>query len=331
MPGSIVEQVRATVDATLPRDRDVVLAVSGGVDSMILLDAAVAVRKPVRIATFDHASGAHSSSARELVERTALAASIPIDVGRYEGPPGTDQSEAAWREQRIRFLRAVAAERRAVLCTAHTRDDQAETVLFRELRGSGTRGLAGLMAESETIRPLLSVRRVEIMDYARDSCVEWIEDPTNLDLSYARNRIRHDILPALRRCRPTIDDDLVAIGAGAADWRHRVERAVDREIVFEADRETGELSVEFQSLRGRSDDELGIIWQALLGRIGVAMDWRGTRRLVAFTSTGTSGRQIQLSGGWTVHRRRQTFEVHGAARPPERESSSGLPFLSEYD
>jgi hypothetical protein len=157
------------------------------------------------------------------------------------------------------------------------------------------------------------------MDYACDSGVEWVEDPTNLDLTYARNRIRHDLLPALRQCRPTIDDDLVAIADSAAAWRGEVERAVDREIAFVADRERGELSVGLEALRGRTDDELGIIWQSLLGRIGVAMDWRGTRRLVAFTSTGTTGRQIQLSGGWSVHRRRRTFEVHAASRLPERQ------------
>jgi tRNA(Ile)-lysidine synthase len=330
MSRSIVDQVRETVDAALPRDRELLLAVSGGVDSMVMLDAALAVRSSLRIATFDHASGDHSARARELVERAALAASVPLDVARFEGE-GASQSEAAWREARLRFLRAVASERRALTCTAHTRDDQVETVLFRELRGTGARGLAGLLAKGETIRPLLSVRRAEIMDYARDSGVEWVEDPTNLDRSYARNRIRHDILPALRRCRPTIDDDLAAAGEAAARWRAHVEQVVDRDIPFESDRERSELSVGVAALRGRSDDELGIIWQTLLGRIGIAMDWRGTRRLIAFTSTGTTGRQIQLSGGWRVHRMRRSFEVRGAHRLPERRPLPGLPFLSEYD
>jgi len=80
-------------------------------------------------------------------------------------------------------------------------------------------------------------------------------------------------------------------------------------VRFELDRERETLEVAGESLRGFSDEALGIIWPALLGRLGVAADWRGTRRLVAFTTRGRTGQRIQLSGGWTVFRRRGGFEV----------------------
>jgi tRNA(Ile)-lysidine synthase len=314
---TILQRVQRVVDEGLPIGERALLAVSGGLDSMVMLDAASRVRKPseVLVATFDHASGAHSTRAVELVESTALSAGLSIVVGQldYELRP----TEAAWRDARLRFLDAAAMEHQATICTAHTRDDQAETVLFRELRAAGPRGLAGLAASGRIRRPLLSLSRAELADYAAASGVEWLDDPTNLDLRYARNRIRHELLPALRNVAPAIDSDLVAIGDRAAAWRRELDAIIDARIRFAGDRESGNLDVPAESLAGLSTDALAIIWPALLARVGLAADWRGTRRLVAFTSGGSTGQCIQLSGGWTVHRRRRGYEVRRAAEPSE--------------
>src|ERR1041385_8654798 len=193
MKGSAIDRIREAVKDALPAGARALLAVSGGIDSMVLLHAATSVRdtKDLMVATFDHASGPHSATAVALVERTAMSAGIAVVIGR--GPPQHDPSEADWRNDRLAFLRAGALEHRAIICTAHTRDDQVETVLFRELRGSGPRGLAGLAAESEIRRPLLGFTRDDVADYARAEGVEWVEDPTNADRSFARNRIRHDL------------------------------------------------------------------------------------------------------------------------------------------
>jgi len=313
MSGSIVDRILAAVADGLPANDRSILAVSGGIDSMVLMHAALAVRHPsqLAVATFDHGSGPHSVKAVELVERTAMSAGVSIVLGRGEtaGRP----SEAAWREARLGFLRAVAGELRATICTAHTRDDQVETVLFRELRGAGPRGLAGLAAPADTRRPLLAFARRDIADYARAAGVEWVDDPTNDDRSYARNRLRHELIPAMRAVHPEIEADLADLGERAARWRADVDAIVDARIRFDADREMETLEVEHDSLRGLSHDVLGIIWPALLARIGVAADWRGTRRLVAFTTGAASGQRIQLSGGWTVYRRRGGFEVRREA------------------
>jgi tRNA(Ile)-lysidine synthase len=309
MSAPIVARLQQAVSDVLSADSRSLLAVSGGIDSMVLLHAAAAVRPgpTLVIATFDHASGSHSALAADFVERTAMSAALPVVIGR--GEPAGRPSEAAWRDARMAFLRAAATEHRAVLCTAHTRDDQVETVLFRVLRDAGPRGLAGLAAPGDARRPLLAFTRAEVVDYAQASGVEWIDDPTNRDPAFARNRLRQEIIPALRGVAPRLESELVAIGERAATWRAELEAAIDARMQFDADREWGILEVGTDGLARYSEDALGIIWPALLGRIGVAADWRGTRRLVAFTTRSKTGQRIQLSGGWTVYRRRGRFEV----------------------
>lgn len=274
---------------------------------MVMLHAAATVlpARGIVVATFDHGTGPHASAAADLVERVGMSQGLTVVVGR--GAPVDRPSEAAWREGRLQFLRAAAMEFAGVICTAHTRDDQVETVLFRVLRGAGTRGLAGLAAPGQTRRPLLSFCRAEIVDYARGAGVEWIDDPSNSTRDFARNRLRHEVLPALRAVSPTLDDDLLAIGEQAAHWRADLDREIDRTIEFVV--ADGTLEVARESLAGHSAEALGVIWPALLARVGLAADWRGTRRLVAFTKEGRTGQRIQLSGGWTVYRRRQGFQV----------------------
>ena len=309
MKGSAVDRIQGAVNDALPREERCLLAVSGGLDSMVMFHAARSVRAPAEIvvATFDHASGSHATAAVELVEGVSMSAGIPVIVGR--GERRDRPSEAGWRADRLAFLRAAAREHRAVICTAHTRDDQVETVLFRELRGAGPRGLAGLAVESDIRRPLLGCPRADVLDYARAVGVEWIDDPTNADRQFARNRIRHELIPAMRSVHPRIESDLADIGRRAARWRADVDQVIDARIEFDVDPDGETLEVSRASLAGHSDESLGIIWPALLARLGLAADWRGTHRLVAFTTRGSTGQRIQLSGGWTVHRRRGAFEV----------------------
>ena len=331
MNDPLVVQIRRSVCSELAEAGPAVLAVSGGVDSMVLLDAALATRPPhsFRIATFDHASGLHSGRAVDLVERVALGGGLSVIVGRSR--PTNRPSEAAWREARLGFLRATAAEYRAVLCTGHSRDDQVETVLFREMRGAGARGLAGLRAGGTLIRPILAFSRAEIEQYACVAGVIAVDDPTNESRTYARNRIRLELLPALRARTPSIEETLLEIGERAARWRVDVDVAIDALIDFEADAERRALDVAVDSLKRYDPAALAVIWPALLARIGIMADWRGTRRLVEFTTKGSSGRRIQLSGGWVVFRRRATFDVRPGGGTAERLGEPALPFSGEHD
>jgi tRNA(Ile)-lysidine synthase len=312
MNASVVKATRAAVAAGLPRRGCAVLAVSGGIDSMVLLDAAAATVPADRliVATFDHQSGRHAARAVGLVVRVALMRGLTVVVGRDDHP--AEHREAAWRDARWRFLREVADSTDGIVSTAHTRNDQVETVLFRAFRGAGTRGLAGLFAESAVRHPLIGVDRDAIERYAEHRGLAWSDDPSNRSRRFARNRIRLDILPAIRNVRPTIDDELVVLSRAAARWRRQVDVWIETCVSYRVDGDGLELRVAVDSLGRLAPESLAIVWPALAGRVGVVLDWRGIQRIVDFTIGGRAGRHIPLSGGWRVYRSRDALEVRRA-------------------
>jgi tRNA(Ile)-lysidine synthase len=287
-------------EAACASDRPLVLAVSGGLDSMSLLDA-MAASAPERIAavaTFDHASGAHSARAAGHVRAEAKRRRLRAVVGRLrQGADRSNGVEAMWRAARHRFLRETAARFGARVVTAHTRDDQIETVLLRTMRGAGARGLAGLAAAGPILRPFLEVSRASLERFAEGRAIEWVEDPSNARLDVLRNRVRHELLPALRAVDPSIDDALLAIGERAARWRAEVEALVDAMLhrVYE-----NALVVAASELARYDRDSLSVLWGALAGRIGLALDRRGTARCSAFTMSRPRRGAIPLSGGWQL-------------------------------
>ena len=308
---SDLNRVRDTVREALGGAGPWVIAVSGGIDSMCLLDAAASLLSPADlvVATFDHRSGAHSSKASRFVQRRARELGLDVVVGRAEHVAHT---EAEWRAMRWGFLRGIAAKKGAAIVTAHTRDDQVETVLIRIMRDAGARGIAGLFAASDDrriVRPLLGTTRAVVERYAREAAVEWMDDPTNASPRYLRNRVRRDLLPALRAVNAHIDDDLLDLSARAAAWRRDVERFVDTNVSPRTREMGAVLDVDSARLTAYSPPALGTLWPAIVARAGLALDHRGTRRLVAFTKSGKVGSRVQLSGGWEVVRGRHRFEL----------------------
>ncbi len=301
--------LRDTGRALASTSGPLVLAVSGGCDSMVLLHAVVAVdrHRVAAVATFDHGTGAAARDAAALVRAECAALRVPVLVG---GGRPVRQTESAWREARWAFLRTVARAHDARVVTAHTRDDHLETVLMRVLRGSGARGLAGLNAESAVLRPFLAVDRGTIRAFAETRKLRFVDDPTNESRRYLRNRIRLDLLPALRRAAPDIDDALLEWSAEAAAVRSRLD-ALAR--VTSTVPEEGRLSVAAPAMGGYSRESLGALWPALAARVGVALDRRGTERVVSFTIRGRVGGRVQVSGGWEVHRGRDSFELRRSA------------------
>ncbi|MEJ7808880.1 MAG: tRNA lysidine(34) synthetase TilS [Gemmatimonadaceae bacterium] len=312
--GTVVGEVRRTVVRALTSHDRVVLAVSGGRDSMVLLDAAVAgaPRRLACVATFDHGTGAAATLAAEHVVRCARELGVAVVIGRAE--PGL-RGEAAWRRARWDFLHSVSARERAPVATAHTMDDQLETVLMRVLRGAGARGLAGLYAGSATVRPLLDTSRAEVVRYAEGASVRWVEDPSNSSRAHLRNRVRLDLLPALQRAAPTLGGDLLRIARRAAAWRASVDDLVAERVPFAISQ--GTLQVARAYLCGYDAREIALIWTSLAARMGIALDRRGTSRLSAFTNDGDPGARIQLSGGYEVILHRGAFHLRhtGAAAP----------------
>ena len=297
----VLQSVRAAVRAS---DVPLVLAVSGGLDSMVLLHAAAqaARRRVAAVATFDHGSGRAATASAAFVTREATALGIPVVEGRMQADmPAKDGREAAWRRARYEFLRSVAAAVGGRIVTAHTEDDQIETVLMRVLRGSGARGLAGLYAEGDVLRPFVRLRRTLLREFARAHAIRWRDDPGNRSRLHLRNRVRLDLLPALRRVRPELDGELLALAQRAAAWREEMDLLVER--LRPAVDASGRLRVATAELAGYDRDSLCVLWGALAARVGLALDRRGTQRLAAFTMTGPVSGSVPLSGGWYVEAR----------------------------
>ena len=308
----VVDRAR---QAALACDRPLLLAVSGGLDSMSLLHA-MATGAPERIAavaTFDHASGVHSARAAAHVRAEARRRGLRVVSGRLRNEGDrSDGLEAMWRTSRHRFLRDAAEACGACIATAHTRDDQVETVLLREMRGAGARGLAGLAASGPIVRPFLDVSRAALEQYADMQGISWIDDPSNQRLEFQRNRVRHQLLPALRLADPSIEEDLLAIGDRAAQWRTELEALIDASIPHRrVDRHT--LVVAATELAGHDRDSLSVLWGALAGRVGLALDRRGTTRCAAFTIKSPVRGAIPLSGGWQLEAIRDDLVLHRVA------------------
>ena len=289
------------------------LAVSGGRDSMVLLHAAAraAADRVAAVATFDHGTGAFARRAVALVCDEAARLGFPVVAGRAASNGGT---EAAWRDARHAFLGSAARSAGAQVATAHTRDDQAETVLMRVLRDAGARGLAGLYAATGIARPLLAFNRDEVADYADTVGARWMDDPSNASRRHLRNRVRHDLLPALTGMQPTLTDDLLRLSEDAAAVRRRLDRHAA--AVAEVDARGHRLSIPASALASRAPEEIALLWPAFAALLGIAMDWRGTERAVAFTTLSRSGSRMPLSGGWELRRERDRYEVCRAVVPP---------------
>jgi tRNA(Ile)-lysidine synthase len=282
-----------------------VLAVSGGRDSIAMLHAAArGARSSVAIvATFDHGTGRHATDAVRHVKATAAAVGLDCISGRA---PSVGKSEEQWRNARREFLANVARFNDAVVATAHTRDDHLETVVMRVLRDAGARGLAGLRAPSDSVRPLLDFTRSELAAYASDVGATWVEDPTNDSPRFFRNRVRRDLLPAIERVRPDFAPRMLRLSEEAARVRQEIDALVSPFVRVGPGRR---VSVAVSALAGYSRSVVATLWPAIAARVGLAMDWRGTERAASFTNTGRTGGRIQVSGGWEIARTRDAFEL----------------------
>lgn len=169
-----------------------IVAVSGGVDSVVLLAMMVKYRETNRIiiAHFDHGIRDESAADARFVEGLAKYYRLPFESRREE--LGARASEALAREQRYAFLKELAKKYDAKIVTAHHQDDLVETIAINLQRGTGWRGLS-VFTSNDVIRPLIMKRKSELYKYALENELEWIEDETNQKDTYLRNRLRKKI------------------------------------------------------------------------------------------------------------------------------------------
>jgi tRNA(Ile)-lysidine synthase len=222
----------------------VLVAVSGGSDSVALLRAMTALKTGGQgrlwAAHFNHRlRGGESEADEAFVVDLCRRLSIPCDVrraaaGQMAGDPSRGLESAA-RTARYDFLQQAAARLGArYVVTAHTADDQAETILHRIIRGTGIAGLAGMARArplgpaATLIRPLLGFRRVELFEYLDDTGQSYRSDSSNADVRFTRNRIRHHLLPGLaRRFNSGVVEAVLRLGSLAGEVQAVVERLVE--------------------------------------------------------------------------------------------------------
>jgi tRNA(Ile)-lysidine synthase len=211
----------------IPDDASFLLAVSGGPDSMAMLHGAArlvetdARRWRLAVAHLDHALRPDSAEDAAFVTDAAASLGLPAEVRRTDvaalaRAEGRSIEEAA-REARYRFLEDVAPER-ALVATAHTTDDAAETVLLNLVRGSGLAGARGIPARrGRIVRPLLGVRRATLRSLLDEAGIAYRLDPTNTDPAHSRNRLRAELLPLLESLRPGAVDSIGRFARLAAE------------------------------------------------------------------------------------------------------------------
>ncbi|MBI2842455.1 MAG: tRNA lysidine(34) synthetase TilS [Armatimonadetes bacterium] len=256
----------ATVKSTISRYRmigrgeTVVVAVSGGADSVALLHALWSLRQDFGIdlvaAHLNHGiRGEEADADAAFVQELASGFGVPSVVEKVDLPRIRRQlrmgMEEAARKVRYEFLERVAESAQAArIAVAHTVDDQVETVLLNIIRGTGPDGLAGMpAARGKIVRPLIELFRSDVESYLKENDIAWRVDVTNLELDYTRNRVRLRLIPMLEKTfNPRVKDAVLSLSKLARD-----EAEVVREEAFrtfdDAAREVGDEAVVFDAER----------------------------------------------------------------------------------
>ena len=233
---SVVEQVREQVRAggLLAADARVVVMLSGGRDSVCLLDAAAALcgDGEVRALHVNYGLRAEADDdeahCRGLCERLGVA----LDVVRAGREPGASGNLHAWaRELRYGAARELADRHDALIAAGHTSTDQVETILYRLAASPGRRALLGMAArEGRLVRPLLGVSRDRTAAYCAERGIAWREDASNDQAVYARARVRHRLLPAFDEVHPAARASLLRTAALLREETELLDALVDAEL-----------------------------------------------------------------------------------------------------
>ena len=278
------------------------VAVSGGPDSMALLDLLARSREAHRlelsVGHVDHGIDTRSAEAASLVQRAAEERGLPFELLRLAlGPGATETSAREARLDAFEQLRHRAAA--PVILLAHHADDQAETVLMRALRGSGPAGLAGIPARrGALVHALLPFRREELARYVLERGIEVWHDPANADRRHLRSWVRTDLLPHVEARLPGVRGSLLDLAAQARAARDAWDAVLDLLPGLDPRADDGGISVAAPVLAGY-DSTLGTVVAGALGRrAGCLVGPRRSARILRLAADAESGRQVPLGGGW---------------------------------
>jgi tRNA(Ile)-lysidine synthase len=269
-----------------------IIAVSGGVDSMVLLHLLKELSREqddieLVVAHLDHGIRQDSALDRELVGKTADKLSLKFFY--EEAKLGSGASEALAREFRYGFLYRIKDQINAgYIVTAHHQDDMLETAVINILRGTGRKGLTSLKSSGGIIRPLLEYSKADIKSYAVNNGIEWREDSTNSDTAYLRNYIRHNIIARL-------DNESRAKLAGIIEKLGNINNEMDGliEEMLDSQNKDNEIDrVWFSQLPHNLAREVLATWLRNNGIRG--FDRKTLERLVVAGKTGKKGRHFEV-------------------------------------
>ena len=214
------------------------IAFSGGLDSTVLLHLLAQLSKTQSLPALSaihvhHGLQTVADAWPEHCRSVCTELGVPLQIVRVQVQPGASLERAAREARYLAFGDAVQADE--VLLTAQHRDDEAETLLFRLLRGAGVRGLSGMprqrpLGGGHLLRPLLDVSRAELEAYASEQGLSWIEDPSNQDRQYSRNYLRHQVFPALVGRWPQAQATMARSAAHLAEAQGLLEELADMDL-----------------------------------------------------------------------------------------------------
>lgn len=341
-------------------------AVSGGADSVALLLALVEANRAkeslgvVLSAVHVHHGlrGAEADADEAFVRQLCEHFDVPhvverVDVAARQAAEREGLEEAARELRYAVFWELMKSGKADVVATAHTLDDQAETVVMKLLRGAWTEGIGGIAPVVETagqeqrgriVRPLLSARRVEVEAYLRQRGQTWREDATNRDVSLTRNRVRHELMPTLRKFNPGIEVALARLSQIARDeeafWQAEVARVLPQVVLpgkpvrgggRAVSTVTGNSScaVEVERLRAMAPALRRRVLRAAARSLACRISAEETVKLLALAGLGEvhppvaarSGVRLELTGGLRAERTAREIQLR----------VDGAPFVAKRD
>lgn len=299
---SLLQRFRRHISSLALEPGRTLVAVSGGPDSVALLD--LLDRSPdahglaLTVAHVDH--GIHPASAEVAAAVASRAAELGLPYEAERLALGPDAGETAARAGRYAALERIRLRSGAIqIMTGHHADDQAETVLMRVLRGSGPAGMAAMAAQAGLIvRPLLPFRRQELAAYLRERGLDAWSDPANREPRHLRSWIRHSVLPGIESRLPDVAERLGVTARQAARDRRAWDAVLALIPMLDPLPEDGGISVAASALADYDSPLACAVVGALGRRTGCTIGERRAELAVALARAGKSGTSLPLGAGW---------------------------------
>lgn len=300
--------VASCLDRHVRGDDRLVVGLSGGIDSVVLLHALKSSR-PVEALHVHHGLSADADRWTLFCGELCDSWAVPLHVVRVVVEQGSDDGlEGAARRARHEAFDEVVAE---WLLLGHHRGDRAETLMFNLLRGAGVRG-AGAMPErnGRLLRPLLPVGRVDIEAYAKTHELSWIDDHSNADTRFSRNFLRHTILPSLSRRFPAADQRLASAAARFAEAADLLDELAKVDLGSRA----AEFPIEIECLVRLSEPRARNLLRYLLAchGVGIPSEERLREALRQFIEAGPDKHPALAFGGHVLRRRAGRIHLESA-------------------